>query len=73
MHFVVVEEIQFRYFINYVQFSKYCTKVYSIDIDPKKIALTRSNSKVYQCSDNITFICEDFLKIESYNIKVNLY
>ena len=56
---------------NVIQFSKYCSKVYAIDIDPKKIEICKNNCKVYNCENNIYFIECDFLKIEEYKpIKV---
>ena len=57
---------------NVIQFSKFCKKVYAIDIDPKKIEICKNNCKVYKCDNNIYFIKCDFLKIENYSqIKVN--
>ena len=54
-----------------IQFSKFCSKVYAIDIDPKKIEICKNNCKIYNCKDNIYFIEYDFLKIEQYEpIKV---
>ena len=54
-----------------IQFSKYCSKVYAIDIDPKKIEICKNNCKIYNCKNNIYFIEHDFLKIEEYEpIKV---
>ena len=56
---------------NVIQFSKYCSKVYAIDIDPKKIEICKNNCKIYNCQNNIYFIEYDFLKIEQYQpIKV---
>ena len=56
---------------NVIQFSKYCSKVYAIDIDPKKIEICKNNCKIYNCQNNIYFIECDFLKIEQYQpIKV---
>ena len=56
---------------NVIQFSKFCSKVYAIDIDPKKIEICKNNCKIYNCEDNIYFIECDFLKIEEYKpIKV---
>ena len=56
---------------NVIQFSKYCSKVYAIDIDPKKIEICKNNCKIYNCQNNIYFIEYDFLKIEEYQpIKV---
>ena len=56
---------------NVIQFSKYCSKVYAIDIDPKKLEICKNNCKIYGCEDNIDFIECDFLKIEQYEpIKV---
>ena len=49
-----------------IQFSKFCSKVYAIDIDPKKIDICKNNCKIYNCKDNIYFIESDFLKIEQY-------
>ena len=68
MLFVVVEEIQYR-FNKIIQFSKYCQHVYAIDIDPIKIELCKNNTKVYECRNNIEYICSDFLKIN--NIKAD--
>ena len=57
---------------NVIQFSKFCKKVYAIDIDPKKIEICKNNCKVYNCDNNIYFIKWDFLKIENYTpVKVN--
>ena len=58
---------------NVIQFSKYCKKVYAIDIDIKKIEICKNNCKVYKCPDNIIFIHSDFLKIDKYkeNIKAD--
>ena len=54
-----------------IQFSKFCSKVFAIDIDPKKIEICKNNCKIYNCKDNIYFIECDFLKIEQYEpIKV---
>ena len=54
-----------------IQFSKFCSKVYAIDIDPKKIEICKNNCKIYNCKDNIYFIEHDFLKIQEYKeIKV---
>ena len=56
---------------NVIQFSKYCSEVFAIDIDPKKIEICKNNCKIYNCEDNIHFIECDFLKIEEYKpIKV---
>ena len=51
---------------NVIQFSKYSPKVYAIDIDEKKLDICKNNCKVYNCSDNISFIHCDFLKINNY-------
>ena len=51
---------------NVIQFSKYCSEVFAIDIDPKKLEICKNNCKVYNCSDNISFIHCDFLKIDNY-------
>ena len=50
---------------NVIQFSKYCSKVYSIDISQKKLDICRNNCKVYNCKDNIKFIHSDFLKMKN--------
>ena len=54
------------------QFSKYCNKVYAIDIDPNKIEICKNNTQVYQCEDNIEFILSDYLMMEN-KIKVCIY
>ena len=56
---------------NVIQFSKYCSEVFAIDIDPKKLDICKNNCKIYNCKNNIHFIECDFLKIQSYEkIKV---
>lgn len=50
---------------NVIQFSKYCSKVYAIDISKKKLDLCRNNCKVYNCKDNIEFIHSDFLEMKN--------
>ena len=50
---------------NVIQFSKYCSKVYAIDISKKKLELCRNNCKVYNCKDNILFIHSDFLEMKN--------
>ena len=52
---------------NVIQFSKYGSKVYAIDIDDKKLDICKNNCKVYNCDDNISFIHCDFLKIDNYS------
>ena len=52
---------------NVIQFSKYCSEVFAIDIDPKKLDICRNNCKIYNCKDNIHFIEYDFLKIQNYD------
>lgn len=49
---------------NTIQFSKFCKKVYSVDIDQCKIDLCRNNTQVYQCEDNIEFITCDYLQVK---------
>jgi len=56
----VIQVILFLY-----KFSKYCKKVYAIDIDPRKIEICQNNCKVYSCSDNIEFILSDYLETEN--------
>ena len=56
---------------NVIQFSKYCSEVFAIDIDPKKLEICKNNCRIYNCKNNIHFIESDFLKIQSYEkIKV---
>ena len=56
---------------NVIQFSKYCSEVFAIDIDPKKLDICKNNCKIYNCKNNIHFIEYDFLKIQNYEkIKV---
>lgn len=43
--------------------------MYAIDIDLNKIDLCKNNTEVYECGDNISFICQDFLKVNSKKIK----
>ena len=50
---------------NVIQFSKYCKKVYAIDIEKNKIDICKNNCKVYECKDNIEFILSDFLKMKN--------
>ena len=52
---------------NVIQFSKYCSEVFAIDIDPKKLEICKNNCKIYNCKDNIHFIEYDFLKIQNYD------
>ena len=52
---------------NVIQFSKYCSKVYAIDIDDKKLNICKNNCKVYKCKNNISFIHCDFLQIDKYD------
>ena len=51
---------------NVIQFSKYCSEVFAIDIDPKKLEICKNNCRIYNCKDNIHFIEYDFLKIQNY-------
>ncbi|MCQ2815836.1 MAG: trimethylguanosine synthase [archaeon] len=51
---------------NVIQFSKYCKKVFAVDIDQKKLDICRNNCKVYKCPDNISFILSDFLLADKY-------
>jgi trimethylguanosine synthase len=57
---------------NTIQFSLYCKHVYAIDIDPNKIDISRNNTKVYNCPNNIDFICSDYLKIDTGAIKADI-
>ena len=56
---------------NVIQFSKYCSEVFAIDIDPKKLEICKNNCKIYNCKNNIHFIEYDFLKIQEYK-KINV-
>ena len=47
---------------NVIQFSKYCSKVYAIDISRSKLDMCYNNCNVYHCKNNITFIIQIFLK-----------
>ena len=54
-----------------IQFSKYCSEVFAIDIDHKRLEICKNNCKIYNCKNNIHFIEYDFLKIQNYTkIKV---
>ena len=56
---------------NVIQFSKYCSEVFAIDIDHKRLEICKNNCKIYNCKNNIHFIEYDFLKIQNYDkIKV---
>lgn len=57
---------------NIIQFSKNCSKVYAVDIDPVKIDIMKNNSMIYKCPDNIEFILHDCLKLDSTDIKVSI-
>lgn len=50
---------------NVIQFSKYCSKVYAIDISKSKLDMCKNNCKVYHCKNNIKFIHSDFLKMKN--------
>ena len=50
---------------NVIQFSKYCSQVYAIDISEKKLNMCKNNCKVYHCKDNIKFILSDFLEMKN--------
>ena len=50
---------------NVIQFSKYCSKVYAIDISKSKLDMCKNNCKVYHCKHNIKFIHSDFLKMKN--------
>ena len=50
---------------NVIQFSKYCSKVYAIDISEKKLSICKNNCKVYHCENNIEFFHSDFLKMKN--------
>ena len=49
---------------NVIQFSKYCSEVFAIDIDHKRLEICKNNCKIYNCKNNIHFIEYDFLKIQ---------
>ena len=46
---------------NVIQFSKYSSKVYAVDIEEKKLNICKNNCKVYNCQNNIEFIQGDYL------------
>ena len=50
---------------NVIQFSKYCSKVYAIDISKSKLDLCKNNCEVYNCKNNIEFIHSDFLQMKN--------
>ena len=50
---------------NVIQFSKYCSKVYAIDISKSKLDMCKNNCEVYNCDNNIEFILSDFLKMKN--------
>ena len=50
---------------NVIQFSKYCSKVYAIDISKSKLDMCKNNCKVYHCKNNIKFIHSNFLKMKN--------
>lgn len=50
---------------NVIQFSKYCSKVYAIDISYSKLSICKNNCKVYHCKNNIEFIHSDFLQMKN--------
>ena len=56
---------------NVIQFSKFCKKIYAIDIDKPRLDICKNNCKVYNCKDNIEFILSDFLLMENSPIFKN--
>ena len=50
---------------NVIQFSKYCSKVYAIDISKSKLDMCKNNCEVYNCKNNIEFILSDFLEMKN--------
>ena len=50
---------------NVIQFSKYCSHFYAIDISEDKLNMCKNNCKVYHCKDNIKFIHSDFLEMKN--------
>ena len=50
---------------NVIQFSKYCSKVYAIDISSRKLDLCKNNCRIYNCAKNIEFIHSDFLEMKN--------
>ena len=50
---------------NVIQFSKYCSKVYAIDISESKLRMCKNNCDVYNCKNNIEFIHSDFLQMKN--------
>ena len=51
---------------NVIQFSKFCNKVFAIDIDAQKLEICKNNCRVYKCENNISFILHDFLLADKY-------
>jgi hypothetical protein len=49
---------------NVIQFSKNCSKVYAVDIDPVKIEILKNNCEVYKCPNNIEIFHHDFLTLD---------
>lgn len=54
---------------NVIQFSRFCKKVYAVDIDPTKIDILKNNCQVYKCPKNYEVILHDFLTLKK-NIQV---
>ena len=50
---------------NVIQFSKYCSQVYAIDISESTLNMCKNNCKVYHCENNIKFIHSDFLEMKN--------
>ena len=59
---VELEATQFRLFFK--KFSKHCTFVTSVEIDPSKVKMLSVNSHIYGCGDNVFQLTGDFLKAE---------
>jgi predicted RNA methylase len=49
---------------NVIQFSKYCSRVYAVDIDQTKIDICKNNCSIYNCENNIEFILGDYLDLK---------
>jgi predicted RNA methylase len=56
---------------NVIQFSKFCSKIYAIDIDKTRLDICKHNCEVYKCKDNVVFILSDFLLMENNPIFTN--
>ena len=54
--------------LTFLAFSKFCKKVYAIDIDENKLDICKNNARVYECEDKIEYIKSDFLKVNKIKV-----